>query len=169
MTRWLLLLALSVTGCAQHEPPLRQRESEPAAPRFEAHRSLMKVALRGPERVAAGDTVELEAEVEPFVGAPSFNLDLRLPDGVRLVSGAKSELVAEAGKVVRRFTVHIDRVPDGDVELDAKIRGTSFGVQGRSTYRFGRPEPRFAEPVRGKALRVGGRDVGQPIELHQAR
>jgi hypothetical protein len=62
--------------------------------------------------------------------------------------------------------IHLDRVPQTDIQALAMTQSSSFGARAKSAYRFGRPEPRFADPERTqKPLSVGGKDIGRPIRL----
>jgi hypothetical protein len=174
------LLAVWLGACHDAAAPEPSNAAAPhaSAPRTAAvtqtpelgpHRSPVTVALHGPERVDAGQDIELLAEVEQLAGSKSqVSLDLKLPDGVRLVSGQTSELLPSGnGKLVRRFVVHVDHVPTTDIEAVASTQSTSFGARAQSAYRFGRPEPRFKELERPeKSLKVGGKNVGRPILLH---
>lgn len=167
----------SVTlGCNSREPAPRPEPavaSAPAAapaeqkPQLGPHKSPVTVRLSGPEQVVAGQDIEVVADIEQRAGNVPVKLELQLPDGVRLVSGDAQELLpAGNGKLQRRFLVHVDRVPTTDIEVLADTTSTSFGAHAKSVYRFGRPEPRFAEPPRtDKPLTVGGREVGRPIKL----
>jgi hypothetical protein len=134
---------------------------------FSAHRSPITVKLLGPAQAMSGQDVEVTAEIEQHVGADAVHLELRLPPGARLVAGSQTELLPSGdGTLQRHFVVHLDRLPDGDLELEAAVGSRGFGARAHGAYRFGRPEPRFAEPRRGKPLTLNGRDLGTPIDLH---
>jgi len=138
-------------------------------PQLGPHRSPVVVKLVGPEQVSAGQDIEVVAEVERFVGSSAaVELRLLLPEGASLVSGNLTEqLPPGSGKLVRRFVVHLDRVPATDIEVVAETSSRSFGAHARSAYRFGRAEPRFTEPPRTKKpLTVNGKELGKPIQLH---
>lgn len=164
------------------EPAPRPASVEPgAAPQaqaaraeraeFGAHRSPVVARLRGPTRVSAGQTIEIVAEVERFAGSgSSVSLRLALPPGTRLMSGKDREVLpAGNGKIERRFVVHVDSVPEGDIELVAATGNSSFGARAVGAYRFGRAEPKLVEPKRAaKDLVLGGRPLGRPIELKPA-
>ncbi|HVY30268.1 MAG TPA: hypothetical protein VHB79_27110 [Polyangiaceae bacterium] len=156
--------------------PLASASSAPRAvtlaPELGPHQSPVTVALHGPDRVTAGQDVELWAEVEQLAGSEArVSLSLQLPEGVRLVSGEPSEMLPSGNrKLVRHFVVHVDQVPSTDIEAVASTQSMAFGAHARSAYRFGRPEPRFSEPERReKRLKVAGKDVGRPILLHPQR
>jgi hypothetical protein len=137
-------------------------------PELGPHRSPVTVKLLGPEQVSAGQDIEVVAEVNQFVGSSAaVELRLNLPEGAHLVSGSPTEqLPAGNGKLVRHFIVHLDRVPARDIEVVATTSSTAFGARAQSAYRFGRPEPRFADPQRAdRPLIVGGKNVGKPIQL----
>jgi hypothetical protein len=144
--------------------PPRAQETPALGP----HRSPVTVKLLGPEQVSAGQDIEVVAEVDQFVGSnASVQLHLQLPAGAHLVSGTETEqLPAGNGKLTRRFTVHLDSVPTTDIEAVATTSNASFGAHAKSTYRFGRPEPRLAEPARAaNPIVVSGRNLGNPIKL----
>jgi hypothetical protein len=126
------------------------------------------VRLHGPQLVSAGQDIELVAELQQFVGSSSpVELKLVLPPGVRLVSGSQSEqLPSGNAQLERRFVIHVDRVPDTDVELTASAGNLAFGAHARGAYRFGRKEPRLAVPPKSASeLKVGGKSLGHPIQL----
>jgi len=181
-----LLCLLSVLACAAcHESaePVPSRQPQPLAappstssatpPRAEGpvlgpHRSPVTVKLLGPAQVSAGQDIEVVAEVDQFVGTgAAVQLHLQLPPGAHLVSGSESELLpAGNGKLTRRFVIHLDSVPATDIEAVATTNNTSFGARAQSTYRFGRPEPRLAEPARATSpITVSGKNLGKPIQL----
>jgi hypothetical protein len=191
-TSRLLCLVGVFFGVACHEstpapspqsspPPLAAPESAPSAaapnaappsalqnPEFGPHRSPVTVKLLGPEQVSAGQDIEVVAEVDQFVGSnAAVQLHLELPEGAHLVSGNESELLPTGnGKLTRRFVVHLDKVPTTDIEVFATTSSNSFGARAKSAYRFGRPEPRFAEPARAASpLVVSGRNLGTPVQL----
>jgi hypothetical protein len=142
------------------------RSSDP--PVLGPHHSPILVTLRGPEQPAAGQDITLVAEIDQTLGqGRDVSLELKLPRGARLISGKTSELVnADQGKLERRFVVHLDGVPDQDIELVASTNQRSFGARAKSAYRFGRPEPRLPDLKRAvQPLYVSGRNVGRPIEL----
>jgi hypothetical protein len=144
--------------------PARPSTNQPA---LSAPGSLLTVRLLGPAQAAAGQDIGVTAEVEQHVGANAVQLELRLPMGARLVSGKQMELLPLGDDTLQRhFVVHLDSLPDGDLEVIASASGDGFGARAHGAYRFGRPEPRFAEPRRGKPLTLSGRDLGAPVELH---
>jgi hypothetical protein len=170
----LLLSASAVLALsACHPAPEPAPHPAPAAAGsehadFGPHRSPVVVRLSGPAQVQAGQDVELVAEIDQFVGSQSsVSLDLVLPAGTRLVAGNASEQLPPGnGTLTRRFVVHLDSVPETNVELVARAGNASFGAHAKSAYRFGRPEPKLAQPKRGTdELIIGGRSLGHPIEL----
>jgi len=179
-SRILYFAALSLSAChestqpapsTQSSPPLATPESAPSAaqdPVLGPHRSPVTVKLLGPEQVSAGQDIEVVAEVAQFVGSnAAVQLHLQLPAGARLVSGNETEqLPSGNGKLTRRFVLHLDTVPLSDIEVFATTKSNSFGARAKSVYRFGRPEPRLADPPRaGSPLVVSGRNLGNPIQL----
>lgn len=136
-------------------------------PELGPHQSPVTVTLRGPDRVSAAQDVEIFAEVEQRAGSAEVRLELQLPEGVRLVSGEDAEVLPSGnGRLLRRFVVHVDRVPVTDIQAVASTQSKAFGARAEGAYRFGRPEPRFAQLLRSaRALKVGGKDVGRPIQL----
>ncbi|RYZ03976.1 MAG: hypothetical protein EOO73_25295 [Myxococcales bacterium] len=167
------LFALCLAACRNGEPaaerqPAVSRPSSLQAPELGPHQSPVSVQLSGPAQVTPGQDIEVFARIDRRAGsAAAVSLELELPEGARLVSGNPSEVLpAGNGVLERRFVVHLDRVPSTDIQVVAQTSAASFGARAKSAYRFGRPEPRFAEPPRsGKSLKVGGRDVGKPIQL----
>lgn len=183
-----LLCLISVLACgACHEsaPPGPSPQSSPQppvttdsvpgaaasnveAPAFGPHRSPVTVKLLGPDQVSAGQDIEVVAEVEQFIGTgAAVQLHLQLPAGAHLLSGTETELLpAGNGKLTRKFVVHLDQVPATDIQVFATTQNKSFGARATSVYRFGRPEPRLAEPPRASSpLIVSGKNLGNPIQL----
>lgn len=167
------LLALAACRSGEPAPERQPAVSAPAttarqAPELGPHQSPVSIQLIGPAQVTAGQDIEVVARIERRVGTDApVALKLELPEGARLVSGNPTEVLPSGnGALERRFVVHLDRVPTTDIQVVAQTSTSSFGARAKSAYRFGRPEPRFAEPPRsGKQLKVGGRDVGAPIQL----
>jgi hypothetical protein len=107
------------------------------------------------------------AEVEQRAGSAEVRLELQLPEGVRLVAGEDAEVLPSGhGRLLRRFVVHVDRVPTRDIRAVASTDSKAFGARAEGAYRFGRPEPRFSRLLRtARPIKVGGKDVGRPIQL----
>ncbi len=155
------------------QPPAAAETAPAASPNAEdpvlgPHRSPVTVKLLGPDQVSAGQDIEVVAEVDQFVGSNAgVQLHLQLPEGAHLVSGSETEqLPSGNGKLTRKFVVHLDKVPTTDIEAFATTKNYSFGARAKSVYRFGRPEPRLAEPARAASpLVVSGKNLGQPIQL----
>jgi hypothetical protein len=124
--------------------------------------------MQGPDSVVAGQDITLVAEISQHVGdrAP-VTLNLKLPAGVRLMEGSASETLPPGNsKLERRFVVHIDKVPSEDIELSADVQNPAFGARASGAYRFGRAQPKLAEPARtSQDTVVGGKNLGRPIEL----
>jgi hypothetical protein len=153
-------------GVAREPGP--QPGGAPERAEFGPHRSPVVIRVTGPAGAEAGQDLEIIAEIDQFVGSQSaVSLDLVLPPGARLVSGKPSEQLPPGnGTVERRFIVHLDRVPEANVEFVAKAGNASFGARAQGAYRFGRPEPTLVQPKRApEELVVGGRSLGHPIEL----
>ena len=176
----VLLLALGACHAPEPEasPQQAQRRVE-AEHRVEAppsvdppvlgpHHSPLLVTLSGPDQPAIGQDIEVVAQIDQTLGqGRDVSLELRLPPGARLVSGKTSELVSVGqGKLERRFVVHLDDMPKGDIDVVASTNQRSFGARAKGSYRFGRPEPRLPAPKRAaQPLSVSGRNVGHPVEL----
>jgi hypothetical protein len=178
---------LSLSGChSEPAPPAAHAEqtavattsAEPAAPtgsaessekaEFGPHRAPVVVHLKGPEQVAAGQDITLVAQIEQRTGdSAPVTLNLQLPEGVHLVEGSANEtLPAGNGALERRFVVHVDAMPIGDVELIAHTRGAGFGAHAKGAYHFGRGEQRLPEPPRTRQdTVVGSKNLGPAIDL----
>ncbi|MEI9952906.1 MAG: hypothetical protein WDO74_29015 [Pseudomonadota bacterium] len=142
--------------------------SAPERAEFGPHRSPVVIRVTGPAAVQAGQDLEIVAEIDQFVGSQSaVSLELVLPPGARLVKGELSEQLPPGnGTVRRRFIVHLERVPETNVEFIAKAGNASFGARAQGAYRFGRPQPALVQPKRApQEVVVGGRSLGHPIEL----
>jgi len=178
--RQLLAIAplLCLIGC-HSEPAAPAAHAEPAPtpvssaesstkPELGAHRAPVIVRLKGPDQVTTGQDITLVAQIEQRVGdAAAVSLNLQLPQGVRLVEGAANETLSTGnGTLERRFVVHIDSMPAGDIELVAHTRGAGFGAHAKGAYHFGRGERRLAEPRRApQDTVVGGKNLGPAIDL----
>jgi hypothetical protein len=149
-------------------PAAAEAASVSVEPRRAPGRTPVSARLRGPAQAEAGRDIELTAVVERNTGADQpISIELLLPPGARLVSGRARELLPGGnGKLERTFVVHLDRLPDTEIELVATAGNQAFGARARGAYRYGRPEPRLLEPVRSpNDLMYGGRNLGRPIEL----
>lgn len=179
---WLALTVLALAACRTPEPEASPQQAQrhveadhrveapPSVdpPVFGPHHSPLLVTLNGPEQPAIGQDIEVVAQVDQTLGqGRNLSLELQLPPGARLVAGKTSELVAVGqGKLERRFVVHLDDMPKGDIEVVASTNQRSFGARAKGSYRFGRPEPRLPAPKRAaQPVYVSGRNVGHPIEL----
>jgi len=140
-------------------------------PEFGPHRPPVVVRMQGPDSVALGQDITLVAEIEQHVGdKAAVTLNLKLPAGVRLVEGAASETLRPGNtRLERRFVVHIDKLPTEDIELSVDTQNPAFGARATGAYRFGRAQPKLAEPVRtDQDTLIGGKNLGRPIELKPA-
>lgn len=156
---------------AETKHPLAERPVT-VEPRQAPGRAPVSARLQGPSQVEAGQDIELTAVVERNTGAEQpVSLELVLPPGARLVSGQTRELLPGGnGPLLRTFVVHLDQLPERDIELVASAGNQAFGARARGAYRYGRPEPRLAEPARSpNDLMYGGRSLGRPIELKPKR
>jgi len=174
-------LGFGLAACqSQPSPPAAAHAESPAAtptpssgekPDLGPHRPPVVVRMKGPDSVAAGQDITLVAEIEQHVGdrAP-VTLNLKLPAGVRLVEGAASETLHPGNtRLERRFVVHVDKVPAEDIELSVDTQNPAFGARASGAYRFGRAQPKLAEPVRtDQDTVIGGKNLGRPIELKPA-
>lgn len=183
-----IAFVLGLNGChSEPAPPAAHAEqtataatsAEPASapassadssekPEFGPHRAPVVVRLKGPDQVVAGQDITLVAHIEQRVGdSAPVTLNLQLPEGVHLVDGSVSEtLPAGNGALERRFVVHVDAMPVGDVELVAHTRGAGFGAHAKGAYHFGRGEQRLPEPPRTQQdTVVGGKNLGPAIDL----
>jgi hypothetical protein len=151
--------------------PSSREASESAAQigstRAASQRPPVVVSVSGPRQVS-GDTIDLVVLMERTRPSVSATLNVLLPVGVELVSGALAEeIVGGAARIERVIRVHLPNgVPVSDVQVSADTTGLGFGAHATAAYRFGRAEPTLAQPPRAVApVIVNGASLGQPIPL----
>ena len=96
--------------------------------------------------------------------AVPLRVQVALPDGAKLVTGALEETIVdpEAKVVERTVTVRAETVPSGDLVVLIEADGANYGVRGEQRYRFGRaapvvrPVPRMAPVGRAGTRAVPG-------------
>lgn len=166
-----LLLALAAGACATpgelpREAPAR---AAPRPPRIADTPGIAAPLLLhvGAARDVAPGELELELVIERRTEDP-VTLELQLPAGVELIDGNARETLHEPARlIVKKVRL---RLPNGtpldDVRVFADSRGAGYGVRASAAYRFGRPEPKLAQPPRrGRAAIANGKRLGRPIPL----
>jgi hypothetical protein len=114
--------------------------------------------------------LELDIEiVRTAADAVPMKLMITVPSGAQLVKGLASESIVDGTSTsVHRFvTVHVGAtLPTSDVVVTVDALGAGTGVHATDAYRFGRPEPKLAQPVpgNGPALSAKGVKLGKPIK-----
>ena len=113
----------------------------------------------------------LAARVRRHVGfAADVAVHVSVPAGARLTGPTDwiSPGTATASTDERSLEVAFDAVPATDLELEASVQGTGFGVTAHAAYDFARPAPAaaaVARPPDGPHLIVGGHDLGPSRSL----
>jgi hypothetical protein len=170
----VLLTAFAlVLGCSRDEAE-EPHGSVTAAPGVETpvasasrpRRSPLSLAVKGPSRVTAPSEIELTIVLHRLWDTPDpVVLTVDLPPGARLISGATSETLAPSSQPrARSLRIELERVPSADLVVRADLGGRGYGAHSRAVYRFGRPEPKPANPA-GSVVVIGGRPVGKVIPL----
>jgi hypothetical protein len=172
----LLAAFALVLGCSRNdveEPVASTRATptaeKPAASASRPQRSPLSLAVEGPSSVTAPSEIDLTIvlhrlwnTLDPVV------LSVDLPPGARLISGSTSETLAPSSlSPTRSLRIKIDRVPSADLVVRADLGGQAYGAHARAVYRFGRAEPKLAQPA-GSVVAIGGRPIGKVIPLPPA-
>ena len=143
--------------------------TENAPPTSEAVPPLF-VKVKSTSAIATDTDVELDIEIVRSTpdGTP-MQLAIVVPAGAQLTKGAAAESIVDATStsVHRLVTVHVGAtIPTSDVVVTVDARGVGSGVHATSAYRFGRPEPKLAQPTpgNGPTLSAKGVKLGKPIK-----
>jgi hypothetical protein len=167
------MLLVSAFSCT-NDPPVspqtaRPHQGRPAGPDPALATAPFVVKVEGPPAPPAkGTTFDVTIVIDRQVpNSTPMQLRLGLPPGVRLVSGNAAETIISDGDRTIRRTVKLfaDETPALDVTATVDVSTPQAGAHAVAAYRFGRPEPRIAEPSVGRPLTVQGHDLGQPIPL----
>jgi hypothetical protein len=166
------LVSLASVGCATSgELPRRAPEprepspSDAVAPGAAAAAPLVVRVARARD-IAPGE-LELELIIERRTGDP-VSFEVQLPAGAELVSGVTRELLEQPERrIVRTLRLRLPSgTPADDLRVIADARGAGYGVRATTAYRFGRPAPQLAQPVRSDSAAVAnGKQLGKPIPL----
>ena len=193
MLRRFLLTTLCVVsgGCggSTTSHPERASSSESPTPSATEHTTGAAPAharLLGPDAPVPGQ-IELTLELERYVPLEyRLEISLRLPEGTTLAEpmAAGSLDAGEAGTSSAsrysfapnqaprvdqlRILLECDAIPRDDVVVVVHGASAAAGFHAEPRYRFGRSEPEIAQPALGEALRVGGRELGRPVEMPPA-
>jgi hypothetical protein len=119
-----------------------------------------------------GTDVDVDIDVEILRTAPDLvpmQLMVSVPSGAQLVKGLARETITDgtSTSIHRVITVHVGpTVPATDVVFTVDANGAGTGVHATNAYRFGRPEPKLAQPSpgQGPALSAKGIKLGKPIK-----
>ncbi len=142
--------------------------------------------LLGPDAPVPGQ-IELTLELERHVPLEyRLEISLRLPEGTTLaepmVAGSLDAGEPGASTASRysfapnqaprvdqlRILLECDSIPSDDVVVVVHGASAAAGFHAEPRYRFGRSEPEAAQPALGEPLRVGGRELGRPVEMPPA-
>jgi hypothetical protein len=164
---------LTALAACQDAPSSPASAAEPApslaAPPRHGMQPPMVLDLSGPEKVVAGATITLVAEIRrTFLSAVPMHLSLSLPRGAVLVEGKASETLVDTEQrvVTRTYALRLDEIPSEDFEMKVSWQADSWGVTATQAYRFGRPAPRLAPPRRdGPELSLEGHRPSRGIRV----
>jgi hypothetical protein len=167
-------MVLACTAPNQGREPVPDPANPPAAqssatPRHDVG-APVRVQVSGPPQVTPGTTIEVRAEIErSWAAVHPLQLDVQVPQGVRLVSGAPKESLndAAATRFERSWLLHVDAVPGGDFVVVVDWQTSGAGFHAAIPYRFGRPEPKLAAPksLGPEIVLPNGVSLGQPIQM----
>ncbi|MEO7093501.1 MAG: hypothetical protein ABI175_09640 [Polyangiales bacterium] len=128
------------------------------------------VKVKGPASLAVDSDVEIDVEiVRTAPDSAPMQLMISVPSGAQLVKGLATESIVDttSTSVHRVLTVHVGgTMPSADVVVTVDSSGPGMGVHATNAYRFGRPEPKLAQPVpgNGPSLSAKGVKLGKPIK-----
>jgi hypothetical protein len=166
----LALAALAAGACATQGELPRQAPEAPAPPAKSVNgpgvAAPLLLHVASARDVAPGE-IELELVIDRRTDDP-VALELQLPAGVVLVDGSARETLDEpARRIVKKVRLRLaSGIPLDDVRVVADARGVGYGVRASTSYRFGRPAPKLAQPERRSSASVAnGKRLGKPIPL----
>lgn len=168
----------AVAGCSQPEraastdpaPPPRAAATEPppSEPAEHLPQSPMTARLVIPDRVPAAGELELRLDLtrsNPTL-AP-ISVSLQLPAGSALVAGDARSSITETTStaITRTWRIRYTTLPAADATVVVDWRTNGAGFHAELPYRFGRQEPKQAEPQRMpvETRLPGGVSLGRPI------
>lgn len=128
------------------------------------------VKVRGPVSLVANSDVEVDIEIlRTAPDATPMNLMITVPTGAQLIKGLASETIVEttSTSLHRLVTVHVGAtIPTDDVVVTVDANTPGSGVHATNAYRFGRPDPKLAQPQpgAGPTLSAKGIKLGKPIK-----
>lgn len=126
------------------------------------------VTVQGPVQPVVGEQATIAVAITRRLAVP-LDLKVSVPAGMRVLSGKVAEHIEELGQPTlrRELVVVLDTIPAQDLQVEVTTRGEGYGARAMDAYRFGREAPKLPVPQRGPAIRVNGRDLGQPIDLNK--
>lgn len=193
--RWFIACTTLLVACSKPDPverveqkagdePTQAASTQPPSPPgrvsvapvapqetgTEAHgRAPLTLRVSGPPTARAGDVVEIEIAVDrPRPTTTPMRLKVVVPPGAELVEGETEETITDSASspIRRTLVLRLSRVPSDDLQVSLDVRESSHGAHATGAYRFGRPEPKLAQPPRSpKRTVIGGRDFGRAIPL----
>ena len=141
----------------------------PATPSTrEPARAPLLLTVSSSGSMESGSDLDLKIVIDRTTPSDPTQLNITLPQGADLVSGALAETITDAVPHVERVVrIHLPNgVPASDVRVTAHTAGVGYGAHAAASFRFGRAEPLLAQPVRaGAPLLVGGKSLGQAIPV----
>ena len=143
---------------------------------FSHHVAPMHVVVSGPERPPVGTPFKVSIAIDRVQAAMvPLELSVTLPAGARVIAGATRETIVDRAKLTfrRTLTVQFDkRAPANDLVVTVSHQTLSSGVTATGHYRFGRPEPKLAQPkfvqqpgMRGQPGIVGAMAHAIPVTV----
>ena len=160
-------IVASLAGCGSPAPtstPVEHPTAQATQPEQDVA-SPINARLEAPQGVPQPGQLTITWFVEQ-PGSLNLPLDVSVmtPSGVT-VSGDTTVTIQPGERITRGvLTVEFEVIPADDLVVVVHGAAEHAGFHAELPYRFGRPEPVVADPVRsGPALRIGGRDLGQTI------
>lgn len=165
-----IMVAGSVAGAVYLGSPRADQARRSAAPGASSTRKTppLQMTIEGPSQVAPQSAVEITLRIAriDLTSAP-MTLKVRLPPGARLIRGLEVETIVDerSPRIERTFHLQIGSVPHEDVSFELLQGVGQLVTRAEAVYRFGRPEPKLAVPLRGKPLRLNDRTVLTPVQV----
>lgn len=132
--------------------------------------SPIRAILHAPEQVSDASAIDVAVEIsrDALYELP-VEVSINLPQGVRLVRGASSEILSAERQPTtsrRSWTFDVAQIPQQDLVVTVRVQDVGFSFYAPLHYGFGRhvmsPNPLVRNPLH---MHLRGIDVGEPIQL----
>jgi len=173
----IALCCAVTTACSQpHQRsatrPARASTDRPVEPEatgaaHSAPKSPIHARLDGPTTVPQRGEIQLRLTVDRRVAVAPVTIELRAPAGTSVIAGPRTATLTNpaVGAHIQAWTLRYDALPAGNATVIVDWQTKAAGFHAELPYRFGRAEPKVAEPRRlpGKVRLPGGGTAGRPI------